>query len=156
MKALLAGLAAGLCSLVGATGALASGPTFKAVHWRVFVADSSVLGSPATASIQKVKPGGSLTLCNMDRMSELEIDYSYKNTAGDHFTLTISGPGGTSPKAPFGTKQSNGKAVSGYSFNALPGGSSPALAGKYSAQIRHGSKTLMRTTITLASSNTCT
>jgi hypothetical protein len=161
-------LAVAVTLLAGANGALGAGthsakPSFKASHWTVTIDTSSVLGTPLGSYNKRAKPGGGLTLCNMDRLGELAIDYRFRNTTGNQYgkhglllpyTLIISGPGGKQ-KVRFTTPRHNGTGTSGYSVGALPGGALPALPGTYGAQIRQGAKTLMHTTITLTSSNTC-
>ncbi len=135
-----------------AVGASPPKPRFKAQGWKVFVLDSTDYPAP-----HKVKVGRTYTMCNMDRLNTLEIDYSYRNAAthGSPYTLTISGPGG-SEKARFGTPKRQGVAHSAWGSGALPPESTtPTEAGKYTVTIRQGSKKLMRASITLSSTNTC-
>jgi hypothetical protein len=155
-KVIIAALAVVLGLLTAAPVAFAdaahraAAPTFKATRWRVWVADSTGYAQPHKAAL-----GSTYTLCNMDRLAELEIDYGYKNAGGRHFTLMISGPGGPSEKTSITEKHAHGTAVFGWSSGALPGGQQPAETGSYVAAIRKGGKALMHATIKLASSNTC-
>jgi hypothetical protein len=127
-------------------------PHFRALHWRVGVPD-------ATGYVQnhQVKPGGRYTLCSMDQLSELSIFYSYRSTLthGLPYTMTISGPGG-SEKARFHTARTKGTGYSGWSAGALPPlGTLPAEPGKYTVTVLQHAKTLMRASIVLTTSNTC-
>ncbi len=153
----LRGGAVALLSLcVGAPLALAAsahGVHFQALHWRVWVPDSTGYARPHT-----VKLGGRYTLCNMTQLNELEIDYSVKNAAthGHPYTMIISGPGGAAQKVRFAAAHSRGKAQEGWGNGALPPmAANPSDAGMYTVKVRQGSKTLMHASITLVTSNTC-
>ena len=135
-----------------ALGARSRGAHFKVLRWVVSVPDSTNY-----VRAHNVKPGGRYTLCNMDRLSELQIRYSYKNalTRGLPYTLTISGPGG-SEKARFHAAHAGGTGSSGWSAGSLPPMfTQPTEAGVYTVTITHGSTRLMKASIDLLSSNTC-
>ena len=155
-----AGLVAAL-TLAGATAAplaLAASKhpvRFKALYWRVWTADSTGYASP-----HKAKLGSRYVVCSMDRVNELEFDYSdaHAVTRGTPYTFVLSGPGGASVKLPFAARYANGKSLEGWSANGLPPFTSSGVpnAGVYRIIIRAHGKTLARASITLASSNTCT
>ncbi len=148
----LTGIVGSLGTAPLALGASAPKPHFKALYWRVWVPDSTGYARP-----HKVKSSGHYTLCNMDQLNELEVDYSYSHAVahGLPYAMTIAGPGGAE-KMRFHTKQATGRGTEGWGAGALPPMfTTPTQAGKYTVTIRQSSKVLMRTSITLASSNTC-
>jgi hypothetical protein len=135
-----------------AQGASMPKPHFKAAYWTVAVVDSTGYAAP-----HRVKPGHRYTLCNMDRLSYLQIAYSYRNTVthGHPYTLVIAGPGG-SERVRFGTTKGKSMGYSDWGAGALPPMfTTPTEAGRYTVTIRQGARTLMRAAITLASDNTC-
>jgi hypothetical protein len=137
---------------LGAAGSHQGKTSFKATGWRVWVPNASGLAVP-----RKAKLNSTYKLCSMSALNELEFDYSYKNavTHGSLYTLILSGPSGAPVKLRFATEKSTGRAVEGWSNGALPPiTANPSDPGKYTVEIRKGSKTLTRGSITLAATNT--
>lgn len=153
----------GIAALPVSAGARTRSASFRAIAWVLTTGGSGAPSPTASPHIQRVKPGKTVTLCSMSRLDELAIDYSFTNTTGNvmgkhglltPYTFVISGPGGKQ-SIPFTTAHHNGRGTTGFGYNALPGNSTPAAAGRYTVTIRKGAHRLMRALIVLKSSGTC-
>ncbi len=149
-------------------GAKPAGASFKATNWIVYTGGELALPPTAAAVKHVVAPNGALTLCNMGQFATLTLNFTYKNTPGRVFDKrgklitpyrsTFTGPEG-SQTASYVTERKTGKGAYVWAFvGDFPGhksASQPIPAGKYTFVFKQGSKTVMRSSITFASSNTC-
>jgi hypothetical protein len=143
--------------------------SFKAKSWDV--GTGGILALPPTGTTThhtKVSPNGTFALCNMGQFANLSLTFTYKNTPGRVFDkhgklitpyrYTFKGPEG-SQSSSYATFHKSGTGAFVWGFvGDFPGHKSaaqPIPAGTYTFTLKQHSRTLMRTSITFTSTNTC-
>lgn len=150
-------------------------PSFKAISWRVFTGGPFALPPQPTSQSHRVKPNGTLTLCNMGRLETLTLNFRFRHMPAKafdghghlivYFKEIFSGPEGTSKPEGYAPPRRNDLNVSSgkdaalwSNVGAFPGHRSaftPIPPGKYTFVMKQRSKTRMRVSITFKTTHTC-
>jgi len=153
-------------SPTGGLAAANSRESFKAGDWVVYTGGILALEQTAQSVKHVIPPNGTLTLCSMKQFASLTLNFKYRDTPGERFDkhghpivpyrTTFTGPEG-SKTGPYATAKRTG--IGAFVWVAdFPGHKSaqvPIPAGTYRFRLARGSRTLMRTSITFMSTNTC-